>query len=308
MNLTIADFARSFGVLESDISLEISNLIKKFNFEITEIEGKERDNLVIRIIEKIRYDEQSIASPGRKDVWQEGWSENLEAYKASGGSYSSLIPKFIREGLPIRWFGKYYKTTDPKFELNYITVLRAFIFESFFSKLDCLYEFGAGTGFNLLQAHNSLPHLKLIGTDFVSSSVELMNKVGSDFSIPLTASLFDMLNPSAEDFRLDRNSGVLTFGSLEQLGGEIEPIVNYLCNQKPKICVHIEPAIELYNSEDMEDYLATWFQGKRGYSSGLIALLQDYESRGLLLIKKIQRLNFGSLMMEGYNLIVWEPI
>ena len=58
----------------------------------------------------------------------------------------------------------------------------------------------------------------------------------------------------------------------------------------------------------LEDYLAIWFQSKRGYSAGLITLLQEYQNQKLISVKKIQRLNFGSLMMEGYNLIVWEPI
>ena len=308
MKLTHKEFAKSFGLGDSEIPAEVHQKILDLDFEMSEITGAAKDDLLIQIIDRIRRDEQVIASPIRKEIWQKGWAENLQQFLDSGGAHSTLVPKFIRSGLPIRWFGKYYDTHDQNFELNYITVLREFLFGQYFNDITSLYEFGAGTGFNLVHASESLPNVKLIGTDFVPSAVELMNRVGSEFSIPLSASVFDMMNAGSESLKINSDSGVLTFGSLEQLGGNLKPMIDYLLQQRPKICVHIEPVIELYNPEVLEDYLAIWFQAKRGYSAGLIALLQDYESEGLLSIKKIQRLNFGSLMMEGYNLIVWEPI
>ena len=308
MKLTQKDFEKSFGVNESEMTAKAIALIADLDFEITEIVGEAKDDLLIQVVDKIRQDEQVIASPIRKEIWQKGWAENLQLYLDSGGAYSTLIPRFIRSGLPIRWFGKYFKTHDQNFELNYISILREFLFESYFKDIASLYEFGAGTGFNLVHASQSLPGVKLLGTDFVPSAVELINRVGSDFSIPLSASVFDMMNPGNENLKMDPDSGVLTFGSLEQLGGNLKPMIDYLRQQRPNVCVHIEPAIELYNPEVLEDYLAIWFQAKRGYSAGLITLLQEYQNQGLISVKKIQRLNFGSLMMEGYNLIVWEPI
>jgi len=307
MKLTQRDFAHSFGVHESEIPSKTNALIGELDFEVTEIVGQARDALIVQIVDKIRQDEQVIASPIRKEIWRKGWAENLQLYVDSGGEHSTLIPKFVRSGLPIRWFGKYFDSHDKNFELNYISVLREFLFESYFNSIGSLYEFGAGTGFNLVHASQSLPGVKLVGTDFVPSAVELMNLVGSDFSIPLSSSVFDMMKPGDANLKMDPHSGVLTFGSLEQLGGNLAPMIDYLCQQRPDICVHIEPAVELYNPESLEDYLAKWFQAKRGYSAGLITLLEEYQNQGLISIKKIQRLNFGSLMMEGYNLIVWEP-
>lgn len=308
MKLTRKEFANSFGIQDSEMTTKALQLIMELDFEISEIVGKAKDDLLIQIVDRIRGDEQVIASPIRKEIWQKGWAENLQLFIESGGAHSTLIPKFVRSGLPVRWFGKYYDTHDKNFEMNYITVLREYLFEFYFNDIATLYEFGAGTGFNLVHASKSLPNVKLVGTDFVPSAVELINRVGSDFSIPLTASVFDMMNAGSESLKIDPNSGVLTFGSLEQLGGNLTPMIEYLLQQRPRICVHVEPAIELYNPKILEDYLAIWFQAKRGYSAGLIALLKDYENQGLISIKKIQRLNFGSLMMEGYNLIVWEPI
>ena len=116
-----------------------------------------------------------------------------------------------------------------------------------------------------------------------------------------------MISPD-QSYKIKPNSGVFTFGALEQLAGQIEKMLDYLINQKPGICLHTEPAIELYDLENFEDYLAYKFQKKRGYSEGLIPLLKDLENAGRIKIEKIKRLHFGSLYMEGYNLIVWRPL
>jgi hypothetical protein len=84
-------------------------------------------------------------------------------------------------------------------------------------------------------------------------------------------------------------------------------MIQYLIDENPSVCVHIEPMIEMYDVSNLPDYLASWFQSKRGYSSGLISLLEDLSLQGKLEILEVQRLNFGSLMMEGYNLIAWRP-
>ena len=301
-------FADSFGIEVKDLPVETVDLINRYNFDLVEISTEERNNLLILIIEKIKNDKQVIAGPDRKLAWQKGWTENLDLYKNSRGIETTLIPKFVRSGQEIRWKGHYYKTADPNFELNYIDVLRSFVYQTYFTELDSLYEFGAGTGFNLLHFSKLNENLNLIGTDFVESAVELMREVGKDFNLKLESHVFDMLNPASSELRIKKNSGVVTFGSLEQLGSVISPIIEYFVNEKPNICVHIEPMIELYNPQSLEDYLAIWFQGKRGYTSGLISEITKLESEGKAKIIKLQRLNFGSLMMEGFNMLVWKPI
>ena len=186
--------------------------------------------------------------------------------------------------------------------------MRSFLFNKYCKEIDYLYEFGAGTGFNLVHASSFRPELKLIGTDFVKSPVDLMNLVGRDLNIRLTAQVFDMLNPKSNSLKLESNSGVLTFGSLEQLGSELKEMIEYLLKQKPEVCIHIEPMVEMYETKNLPDYLASWFQSKRGYSSGLIGLLNRLSLEKRVEILDVKRLNFGSLMMEGYNLVAWRPI
>jgi hypothetical protein len=184
------NFALSFGIDAHVLPEPTKKIIDSHDFSLVEITGNDRDDLIIRILEKIKKDKQKIASLERTSAWEKGWAENLDLYLNSNGSPNALVPKFIRSGEPIRWFSKYYKTKDSNFELNYISVLRSYILEVYFSKVQSIYEFGAGTGFNLLHFGKLRPELKLFGTDFVSSSVRLMHEVGRKESINLNSKLF----------------------------------------------------------------------------------------------------------------------
>jgi hypothetical protein len=115
-----------------------------------------------------------------------------------------------------------------------------------------------------------------------------------------------MIHPD-KNFKLAKNSAILTFGSIEQLASKFEAFLQYLLAQQPQVCVHVEPAIELYDENNFVDYLAIKFQGKRGYTHNFLPRLKELEKKGKVKILKIKRLFFGSLYMEGYNLIVWRP-
>ena len=116
-----------------------------------------------------------------------------------------------------------------------------------------------------------------------------------------------MLEPRS-DYNIPKSSGVFTFGSLEQLASDLEPMINFLLDSSPDIIVHTEPAIELYDDSKLNDYLAIKFQGNRGYSAGLLPLLESLEKQGKIKLIKVKRLFFGSLYMEGYNTFVWKKV
>lgn len=300
------DFANSFGVNSNELAPTVIKMIEEENLQIVPIVGKERDELIIEVIDRIRSDRQVIAAKERTEVWEKGWAENLAAFKKNPQLNDALVPKFIRPNRPIRWQGKYYNSRNLNFELSFIKILREHIFTRYFNSVKTIYEFGAGTGFNLLHASESLPNVELIGTDFVNSAVELINEVGMYKNINLKGYFFDMLTPSSGNLSIKSDSAIWTFGSLEQLRSQIIPFVDFLVSQKPKISVHIEPDSDFYQGSSLEDYLAKWFQTQRGYTSGLVEILQSYQEKGFIEIIDSRRLFFGSTMMEGYNLIVWK--
>ena len=301
------DFAASFGTTHQDILEKCGDLIRKHNFSYEVYEGSERDNLILSILRRIDADQQIVGAPERKQVWQNGWEETKNEFLAGNFDLSQIVPKFIRFGHPIRFNKKYIKTTSPSFELDFFSVFRQWLFKTYFSSAKTVYEFGCGTGFNLVALAILFPEKTLWGTDFAQSSVDLINILGKQHNLNLKGHYFDMFSPPS-DFPLAKDSIVFSIGAIEQLAGNFGNLFDFILRQTVGLCVHVEPVIELYEETDLVDYLAIKFQGKRGYTKGLLPHLKNLESEGVIKIEKIQRLFFGSQFMEGYNLLVWKKL
>lgn len=307
MRLDEAEFAKSFGVSLDELPVRCKKLISDKNFEYKVLIGSELESFLLAILKRIEEDTQKIGAKERESVWERGWRESLDEYVRSNFDIKRLVPKFIRPNQAVRWQQQYVFPATENFELDYVEVLREWLFPTYFSEVDTIHEFGCGTGFNLLALARIYPEKKMVGSDFVPASVELVNKIAEKQSLNLHGHIFDMIHPN-ENYEIAKNSGVLTFGSLEQLAGKFENFIDFLLRKKPQICVHIEPTIELYDENVLSDYLAIRFQSKRGYTKGLLPHLTNLASQGKIDLLKVKRLNFGSQMMEGYNLMVWRPI
>jgi len=305
--VTIEDFAKSFGTTVDDFSEGCKKMIAENDFGYKILGGKKRDEIILSILKKIDSDKQVIGAEERKDVWYSGWAENLESFIQSGCNLDALVPKFIRDKQIIRYDGNYIQPANSKFELNFMTVFRSWLFQKYFRDYDSIYEFGCGTGFNLGLIAQLLPGKNLYGLDFVQSSVDLVNKIGECGDWNIEGHLFDMITPN-EDFELAENSATFTFGAVEQLAEKFENFLQFLLRKWPKLCIHVEPTIELYNENGLFDYLAMKFHKKRGYTQNFLPRLQELEPQGKLKIHKIKRLYFGSLLMEGYMYFVWQPL
>ena len=305
--VTSEDFARSFGTTADDVYEKCSDIIDKKDFAYSIIEGAERDALLLNILKQIERDQQVIGAPERQQVWNKGWKENLNEFISSNYNLEKLIPKFIRYGQPVRFNGQYIQPYSPTFELDYFTVFRQWLFKTYFYSISHIYEFGCGTGFNLVALAQLYPDKRLFGLDFVSSSVDLLNKIAEQYRYNMSGHLFDMISPDSS-FALEEDSAVLTIGAVEQLASKFEAFLEYLMEQPVSLCVHVEPTIELYDENNLVDYIAIKFQGKRGYTRNFLPYLKRLEEDRKVEILKIKRLFFGSLFMEGYNCIVWRDI
>ncbi len=304
--LTLRDFADSFGTGEEDLSAACAALVENGDFRYRDITGVERDELILKVLMRIDADTQTIGAFERREAWNKGWQENLQEYINSGYDRHKLVPKFIRLGQPVRFRQSYIEPHNPGFELAFIEVFRRWFFEKYLREFSCVYEFGCGTGFNLVALAEMFPDKMLFGLDFVPSAVELVTRIGETQGIRLTGRLFDMVTP---DYTLEikSDSAVFTFGAIEQLAGRFDAFLDYLLMKKPALCAHIEPTVELYDQNNLVDHLAIKFHRKRGYTEGLLPRIQKLASRNLAELIKVKRLFFGSLYMEGYSLIVWRP-
>jgi SAM-dependent methyltransferase len=304
--LTAKDFAESFGTSLEDFSEDTLNIIRTSNFEHSTIEGADKDNLLLDILRRIETDQQIIASPERKAIWNSGWAENLKEFTDSRFNVDKLVPKFIRPNPVVRLFSNYVKVNSPSFELDFIRVLRSWLYQKYFDECETIYEFGCGTGHNLVDLAKIYSHKAIIGLDFVPSACELISKLGTELGLNINSKLFDMIEPDFT-YKLAPKSLVYTFCSIEQLASKFHKFVDYIMVNQPKLCVHVEPIVELYDENSLPDYLAVMFHNKRGHSKGYLTFLKQLESEGKIELLKVKRLYFGSIMMEGYSLIIWRP-
>ena len=299
------DFQEAFEV--DDLPAECLDIIAKKNFRYTSIQGAERDALILEVLRKLETDTQVVGAPERTGVWEEGWAENLRMFKESGYKREALTPKFIRPTKTIRWKQDYVTPEDPMFELSFFEVLRAWLFKTYLAEVDVVYEFGCGTGFNLLALAELFPEKELHGLDFVNPPKDIVNIMASEYNLNMQGHVFDMRKPD-KNLSLKANSAVVHLGTVEQLASDIEPFLEYVLDQKPAICVAMEPTIELYDESNLIDYLAASFHRKRGYTEGYLPRLRELEAQKKIEILKVKRTYFGSFFMEGFSVMVWRPV
>ena len=302
-----ADFCKAFAASEDEFSIICRQSMKDSDFSYKRLNKKQRDKVILHVLNKIDGDMQIIGAKERTLVWEKGWAENLKAFNEHNNSLDALIPKFIREHQPIRYDGDYIMPTNPRFEYDFMTVFRIWLFQKHLASYSNIYEFGCGSGINLALLASLFPEKSLYGLDFVQSSVDLINKIGNTKKWRLSGYLFDMIKPN-NDFKLAKNSAVFTFGALEQLASKTENFIQYLLEQKPGVCIHVEPTVELYDENILFDYLAIKFHRKRGYTEKFLPRIKQLEAEGKACLLKVKRLNFGSLFMEGYTYIIWQPV
>ncbi len=302
----MADFAHSFGTTVEDIPNDCRESIAKTDFKYKILAGEEHDRVLLDVLKKIESDQQIIGAPERRTTWEKGWEENLQDFTKSGYDLDTLVPKFIRPNQAIRLDQNYVIPSNPNFELDYFSVFRLWLFKKYLKDFDSIYEFGCGTGFNLVVLSRLYPEKNLYGLDFVPSSVNLVNKLGEVYGWNMTGHLFDMLSPD-ENLEIDNNSAVFTIGAIEQLASKFEPFLRFLLKRSPKLCIHLEPTIELYDENNLTDYLAMKFHRKRGYTENYLTRLRELEAQDEIEILKVKRLFFGSLYMEGYSYMLWRP-
>lgn len=307
--MTLQDFADAFDSKPEEFSESCRALIAEKDWDYEILEGKARDLVILEVLKRIEKDTQIIGTPERTEVWDKGWNENLEIFITSGYSLESLMPKYMPFEEPIRLNQEYVLSVHPDFHFNFYCVYRQWIFENFLKDFDPICEFGSGTGHNLVALAELFPDKRIFGLDFVPSAIQLVNLIAEMHHFKMMGFQFDMSNPDSSHFKyLGRKSAIFTLGVVEQLASNFWPFLNYLIDEKPGICIHIEPTVELYDPNNLIDYLAIKFHQKRGYTEGFLPAIQQLERDGKIEILRIRRPSWGGFMMEGYSLIIWRPL
>src|SRR5215470_11518789 len=148
-NLTPNDFADLFGVSISDIPADLHQQIKEGDFRYVVLDGDARDQTLLDVLRTIDSGTLSLAGAEGKSRWDKGWTENLDAFLASGYDIEALIPKYIRPRQSVRLHQNYVMPVNGAFELHWYEIFRPWFLRTYLEEFDTVFEFGCGSGFNL---------------------------------------------------------------------------------------------------------------------------------------------------------------
>ncbi len=303
-DLTTQDFCSLFGV--DEMPSACVDIIKSKDFRYINMSQKERDIVILNLLK--RTDASTLSGPGQTERWERGWGEILDNFMRSGFDRKALIPQYNRRGKPIRLFGDYVKTVDDDFENSFIDLLRAFIFETYLRDVDNVYEFGCGSGYNLIAFADRDSSKYYCGADWVPQPKQILELAAKHFGYDMEGKVFDMFDPDF-DMPIRDNSALLTVGSLEQLGTNYEKFIEFLLQKPFDVYIHANSILEKYDIENnVTDYLTYRFEKFRNYCDGFFTALSDLETKGLIRISKMHRVQCGGLLGDGYSLVVWEKV
>ena len=305
-SLGVDDFAFLFGITVAQLPDDCRALINKFDFGYHYLDSEEKDRLILRILKRIDSPDLPVAGEKGKPRWENGWQENLDNFKASNFDVHGLIPKYIRPNEPIRLHGDYVMPRDSNFELNFYTVYRRWLFRTYLADAQVIYEFGCGPAHNLAQLAELYPEKELHGLEWVSPPQEIIRLLHKHYGYNITGHFFDMFKPD-DNLSVGGNSAFLAIGSLEQLGINFEAFLQFTLRKKPAIFVQVDSISELYDENNLSDYLALKHNFRRNYIRRYLTRLSELEKEGRIEIIKVRRIPCGGLYYDGYSYIIWRP-
>lgn len=302
--LTSSDFERLFG---EKLSQYVKNKISGYKLVYSPLSREEEEQVIIKIINTLLDPFLVYSGSHRLKQWENGWGENL----------TELNREKTTNAISPHYFGKYnvnrlnqvfVKGVSPNYERNMLYVILDYLFDKYLREVDNIYEFGCGTGHNLLKAHEINPSANLFGLDWATSSQRIIRQM-SDLGLVknIKGYNFDFFEPNKK-IKLSDDSAIYTVAALEQVGTNYKAFVSYLIKNKPSICLHVEPIAELLNENRLIDNLSIRYFRKRNYLSGYLNYLQKLEKKGKIKIHEAKRSYIGSMYIEGYSIIVWSPV
>lgn len=303
--LSIAELSELFGGEAAEVERHCGSLIAGLDLRYRRPNRSERDQLILEALKKLEDGALSVAGPGRQLDWERGWRENLDAL--TGGDYAldTLVPRYVKSGLPIRLNGD-YALSKGAFVRDYTVAFRAWLFHRYLGDADAIYEFGCGPAQHLAYLARAFPGKRLIGLDWAQSSVDIVEALARRYGWPMVGRSFDFFSPD-RSLDLPAGSAVLTFGALEQTGDRWGPFLEFILDRRPQRCVHVEPLLELYDDDSLLDHLAIRYHRQRSYLAGLVPRLQRLAADGRIVIDKLHRHRFGTAFAETYSYVVWHP-
>jgi len=303
MKLTYRDFEHLWSTSLLPIAI---NEINKMDYEYEALTQGEENELINEIHREILENKFIKAGQDRKAAWEKGWDENLQNFRRTK-NVDELVPKYFGKSNIARLGQRFIRSTSKNFDLNMLRVIQARVFSEYLVDAKDIYEFGCGTGHNLLFLRRFNLEASLVGLDWAKSSQEillLLNKTQVNKNI--FGRRFDYFSPD-DNFKLEPSSAVLTIASLEQIGDKHKPFIDYLLKNRPSIVIHVEPFRDLLDDQDSIDLTSIEYMKQRNYIEGYCQEILDLQNSNRVRVHLFERTFIGSKYVDGYTILVWSP-
>jgi hypothetical protein len=307
LNLGPHELAGLFGGDTADVAQWCASYLDSCDLGYRRLAQDERNEMILAALLRLDSDAASAAGADRLPNWEDGWTENLKEFIASGYDVDSLVPKYIQPNQTIRLLGDYAKPTNANFIRDYIRIYRAWLTRRFLFDAAAVYEFGCGPGSHVAYLAQSLPGKAIVGLDWAAPSQKILAAMAEHYGWTVTGHHFDFFAPDPA-IRLPADTAVLTVGALEQVGCRHGAFLEYLLANRPLRCVHVEGFNELYDSTQLFDYLALRYHKKRNYLWNFLTRLRELESEARLVIEFVHRHRLGTRFDDTFSCVVWRPV
>lgn len=299
---------KEFGlILNDEISDFLAKKIKQAKPVYKTISNEERDGVILKIISVLLDDSIPFSGKHRIKQWEKGWGQNFLELKRKR-SAEAITPHYFGKYDIQRFNRNFVKGQSPDYEKNMLDIILYYVFDKYLRKAENIYEFGCGTGFNLLKVREVNQSANLFGLDWTKSSQKIIKKMSDTGLIKnIKGYNFDFFKPDKK-IRLEKNSAIYTVAALEQVGSNYKSFVSYLLKNRPDICLHVEPIAELLDENELIDNLSIKYFRKRNYLNGYLDHLKELEKEGKIKIHDAKRTYTGSMFIEGHSIIAWSPI
>jgi hypothetical protein len=276
-----------------------------------------REKAMLRVITDADKDADSDRRAdhrNRRKQWEDGWLSSFDKFRESGYDTEELEPYFPHgiDGEYLRWKGEFIKPLVQGFQKQCLRYVKHLLFRQYFKGCDIIVEFGCGTCINIVQMARMYPKKEIVGLDWADASVKILDALREKHGMNVRGYVHNMREletdcPVSDEHYIPKIStvddkvGVLTCGSMEQLGDKWRWTLKNIRDLKPEVVVHIEPIVELYG-DTMFDYTASRYDESRGYLSKYYPHIQENYAVELCVRW------LGNLHHEGSTVFVWRPL
>ena len=293
-------------LFDDKLSDYVKNKITSYRLAYSLPSEKEKEQVLIRIVNTLLDPFLVYSGSHRLKQWEKGWGQNLSEWEKSQRA-AAISPHYFGKHKINRYKQNFVKAASPNYEKNMLYVILDYVFDKYLRKVENIYEFGCGTGHNLLKAYEVNPNANFCGLDWAKSSQKIIKHISESGLIKnIEGYNFDFFKPN-KNIKIAGNSAIYTVAALEQIGTDYKKFVSYLLKNKPSICLHVEPIAELLDENRLIDNLSIKYFKKRKYLEGYLDYLRKLEKEGKIKICETKRTYIGSMFIEGYSIIAWKP-